>query len=249
MHQKEFYIVYWYYSKKGSLSVTEMIKYIPLNGEAQNAYLRYLTITDLPDILKLQTIVYEALEDKNRLETLEEKEFQSILEGEPLMVGVFCEEKLISFRAFLNPDDDSEGLGRDIGLTEKDYTEIIYSEISNVHPDYRGNHLQTKMGNFIMEQLDPSVFRYILATVAPGNIPSMKDKFALGMSIYQVKEKYGGKLRYIYCNDLQLDKLISSEQKEINMNDIHTQAKLIEEGYIGTGMKKSGNEWMVIFQK
>lgn len=225
------------------------MKHIPLHGEEKNAYLRYLTTSDLPDILNLQTIVYEDLEDKKRLETLDEKEFRTILEGEPLMVGIFHREKLIAFRAFLNPDHDEEGLGRDIGLTEEDYTQIIYSEISNVHPDYRGNHLQTKMGNVIMERLNQSSFRYILATVAPGNIPSMKDKFALGMQIYKVKEKYGGKLRYIFCKDLESNDVGAKQQKEIHMKDIDNQAKLMEEGFIGTGMKKIDNAWMVIYQK
>ncbi|WP_227994925.1 hypothetical protein [Oceanobacillus sp. CFH 90083] len=229
--------------------MTEIMKDIPIKTSEKNAYLRYLTTTDLPDILELQTIVYKALEDKKRLATLAENEFRTILEGEPLMVGIFHEEKLIAFRAFLNPAADEEGLGRDIGLTEENYPEIIYSEISNVHPDYRGNHLQMKMGKFIMEKLDVSRFRYILATVAPGNIPSMKDKFALGMHIYKVKEKYGGKLRYVYCNDLELSDVQAQEQKEMNINDIDGQAKLMEVGYIGTGMKKSGDEWMVIYQK
>ncbi|UUI04122.1 hypothetical protein NP439_05400 [Oceanobacillus jeddahense] len=229
--------------------MTKTIKDIPLKSGEKNAYLRYLTTTDLPDILELQTIVYEALEDKKRLETLGESEFRTILEGEPLMVGIFHQEKLIAFRAFLNPIADEEGLGEDIGLTEEHFAEIIYSEISNVHPDYRGNHLQTKMGEFMMEQLDRNRFRYILATVAPGNIPSMKDKFALGMRIYQVKAKYGGKLRYIYCNDLALNDVQSKEQREIDIKDIGGQAKLIEEGYIGIEMKKSGADWIIVYQK
>lgn len=238
-----------YYSKKGRLFVTKIIKDIPLKTDEKNAYLRYLTTTDLPDILELQTTVYEALEDKKRLETLDESEFRTILEGEPLMVGIFHQDRLIAFRAFLNPAADEEGLGGDIGLSEEHFAEIIYSEISNVHPDYRGNHLQTKMGRFIMEQLDTSLFRYVLATVAPGNIPSMKDKFALGMRIYKVKEKYGGKLRYVYCNDLKLNEIRAENQMEINMNDIDGQEKLIEEGYIGVEMKKSDEEWTITYQK
>lgn len=44
--------------------MTKIIKDIPLKTDEKNAYLRYLTTTDLPDILELQTTVYEALEDK-----------------------------------------------------------------------------------------------------------------------------------------------------------------------------------------
>lgn len=228
--------------------MSEFIKKIPLKAEQQDAYLRYLTMKDLPAILKLQTVVYKALEDKKRLQPLEVEEFETILEGEPLTVGIFHQDELIAFRAFFNPVQDEEGLGGDIGLTEKDYPEILYSEITNVHPNYRGNHLQIKMGKFIMETLDTSAFRYILATVAPGNIPSMKDKFALGMRIYTVKEKYEGKLRYVYCKDLQLKEMPRREQIEVRLEDIDGQVELLENDYIGIGMKREENQWIMIYQ-
>ena len=48
------------------------------------------------------------------------------------------------------------------------------------------DELQKKMENTTM-------FR----TVAPFNIPSLKDKFAQGMEVAALKEKYSGSMRYV----------------------------------------------------
>ena len=46
-------------------------------------------------------------------------------------------------------------------------------------------------------QKEDSKYDYVCCTVAPFNIPSLKDKFAQGMAIAALKEKYGGSLRYV----------------------------------------------------
>ncbi|WP_375540525.1 hypothetical protein [Peribacillus simplex] len=64
------------------------------------------------------------------------------------MIGAFVCEELIAFafRALLAPLIDEEHLGRDFGSIENELSEVIYQEISNVLPAYRGTncnrHLQ-----------------------------------------------------------------------------------------------------------
>lgn len=211
--------------------------------------IRYLEKEDLPAIMQLQSIVIEDLIDKDRLEPLSEEEFLSILNGDNLMIGVFDGDVLIGFRAFMIPEKDDEGLGSDIGLTEKDYDQIVYSEISNVHPEYRGNGLQSFMGKQWIESLDKNQFRYILATVAPFNIASLKDKFALGMKIYRMKDKYGGKLRYVFCKDVQEMHTDSDSIIEIDMANTKKQQHYLEVGYVGTRLMEKDNTWYVVYEK
>lgn len=210
---------------------------------------RYLTKEDLSVIMQLQDIVIENLIDKDRLEPLSKEEFLTILSDDELMIGVFDQKTLIGFRAFLNPKNDEEGLGKDIGLLESEYPRIVYSEISNVHPDYRGNGLQTFMGKTWIESLDRRNFKYILSTVAPFNIASLKDKFALGMRIHQLKNKYGGKLRYIFCRDLQAKKNQIIEMKTIEMGDIQKQQQYLNDGYVGWKMVPVKDTWYVEYVK
>ncbi|WP_140392755.1 N-acetyltransferase [Virgibacillus dakarensis] len=163
-----------------------------------------LTIDDLPLILQLQTKVENALVSNTFLSPLSRKEFTRILTGKGFMLGVFIDEKLIAFRAMLQPEMDEEHLGLDAGLPEAELPKVIYSEISNVDPEYRGNGLQKYMGQILMNEIDYEKFRYVCATVAPMNIPSIKDKFSLGLEIVALKEKYQGKLRYIFIKDLSI---------------------------------------------
>ncbi|BAC12527.1 hypothetical protein [Oceanobacillus iheyensis HTE831] len=217
--------------------------------DGTNIMVRYLTKEDLPVITQLQEIVIEDLIDKDRLEPLSEEEFLTILAEDKLMIGVFDQKKLIGFRAFLNPKNDEEGLGKDIGLLESEYPRIVYSEISNVHPDYRGNGLQTFMGKSWINSLDERDFRYILATVAPFNIASLKDKFALGMRIYQLKNKYGGKLRYIFCKDLRTNDNQIIDMVTIEMDDTQKQQHYLSDGYVGVKMIQGKDTWYVEYVK
>src|SRR5690606_9485680 len=93
-------------------------------------------------------------------------------------------------------------LGIDAGVPITELSTVIYSEISNVDPHFRGNNLQVLLGEILMQEVDRQRFRYVCTTVAPFNIASLKDKFAHGMEIVALKVKYGDLLRYILMKDL-----------------------------------------------
>lgn len=58
-----------------------------------------------------------------------------------------------------------------------------------------------------MQQVDLTKFNVVCATVMPGNIASLKDKFSQGMHVAALKLKYGGKLRYVFMKDLMREEL------------------------------------------
>lgn len=216
----------------------------------QTFYVRYLTLDDLPIIMKLQEKVKDALVSGAILEPLSKEEFTVILSEHELMIGVFIEEKMIAFRAMLKPEIDKAHLGIDAGLTTEELPKVIYSEISNVDPDYRGNGLQSFMGKLLMKRFDGKRFNYVCATVAPQNIPSLKDKLELGLEIVALKEKYGGKLRYILIKDL------ATKPKDnrtgltfILMKDIKKQQKILAARFQGVSIKEENGEWFVGYSK
>ncbi len=80
-------------------------------------------------------------------------------------------------------------------------------------------------------------------TVAPFNIPSLKDKFAQGMEIAALKEKYGGSLRYVFVKELRGDKESDwTDVQSILMSDASGQQALLSEGIVGMRWRK----WMGI---
>ncbi|WP_242305721.1 GNAT family N-acetyltransferase [Bacillus cereus group sp. BfR-BA-01451] len=209
-----------------------------------------LSLEHIEQILLLQNVVVEALEDKSRLQPLSQEEFQYILEGNGMMIGAFIENELIAFRALLVPPIDDEHLGLDIGIPEKELHRVIYQEISNVHPNWRGNGMQKILATVIMDELqkEDSKYDYVCCTVAPFNIPSLKDKFAQGMEIAALKEKYGGSMRYVFVKELRgVKERDWTDIKSIPMNNAGGQQALLSEGYRGYEMEKVDGDFVVKF--
>ncbi|MGN7895146.1 GNAT family N-acetyltransferase [Bacillus sp. 22475] len=221
-----------------------------LKQNNESFHVTLLSLEHIEQILSLQNIVVEALEDKSRLQPLSQEEFQYILKGNGMMIGAFIENELIAFRALLVPPIDDEHLGLDIGLSESELHRVIYQEISNVHPNCRGNGMQKILANVIMDELqkEDSKYDYVCCTVAPFNIPSLKDKFAQGMEIAALKEKYGGSLRYVFVKKLRGDKERDwTDIQSILMSDASGQQALLSEGYRGYEMEKVDGDFFVKF--
>lgn len=204
----------------------------------------------LNDIMKLQQKVYDALPNKSILQPLTEEELLFILNGQGKMIGAYVGEELIAFRALLLPEIDEEHLGYDIGLKEEEQLKrVLYQEISNVDPDYRGFGLQKTLAKVIMSLVDQTKFDYVCATVMPYNIASLKDKFAQGMYIASLKYKYGGKLRYTFAIHLRKSEQLEGTSVFKSMGDTEGQQSLLQQGYIGIAMKQEDDDWLVEYKK
>ncbi|GLC88087.1 GNAT family N-acetyltransferase [Lysinibacillus piscis] len=210
---------------------------------------KMLTCQHLVAIEQLQREVYESLTDKEILQPLSTEEFMAILDGDGIMIGAYVGEELIAFRALLIPPVDEEHLGYDCGIVESEFNRVLYQEISNVSPKYRGYGLQKTLAEVVMSQIDLAKYDYICSTVKPYNIPSLKDKFAQGMVVKGLKIKYGDKLRYIFYKDLRQRQSIFREQQAVSMGDKAQQQRLLKDGYVGTAMYEADNDWFVVYEK
>jgi ribosomal protein S18 acetylase RimI-like enzyme len=182
--------------------------------------LEYRTITpeDLEDVLELQNMVYEDLENKEVLETIEAEEFSEMIE-QGFIIGMFKGDDLKAVRAmYIPPVDDPEHLAADGGVEQRE--EVIYSEITFIHPDERGQGLQTKLGRELIKKVkDDGRFNYVFTTVMPTNLPSLKDKLRLGFKIVNTRYMYGGKLRHVMQLNLRHPLEGTGEPKKVNYND------------------------------
>ncbi|WP_391118975.1 GNAT family N-acetyltransferase [Psychrobacillus sp. L3] len=209
---------------------------------------RELTTDTVEDILRIQEVVLGTIANNNFLSPLTKEEYENSIANH-LMVGVFVEKELIAFRALAIPEIDEHHLGLDIGLPATLLDKVVYQEITNVHPDYRGFGLQKKLGTIVMELLDASPYTHVCSTVAPFNIASLKDKLSQGMVIGALKKKYGGMLRYVFYKKLHEERAAGSEVVEINMGDIEKQQQLLVEGWIGTGILQKKDVWYVTYEE
>ncbi|KGR84635.1 hypothetical protein [Lysinibacillus boronitolerans] len=209
-----------------------------------------LTPQHLQQVEELQVAVYEALADQSILQPLSTEEFEYILNGHGMMIGAYVGEELIAFRALLNPPMDEEHLGYDCGIAENEFQRVLYQEISNVSPKYRGYGLQKTLATVVMENIDLEKYDYICSTVKPYNIPSLKDKFSQDLVIKGLKIKYVDKLRYIFFKDLRQEIFPTFTEKQvISMGDTTAQQQLLKQGFLGTTMYEENNDWFVVYEK
>ena len=215
----------------------------------QEVIIRDLALNDLETIMELQEKVIASLEVTSFLQPLSEKEFRFILNGNGSMIGAFHNNRLIAFRAMLEPEIDEHHLGKDADLSDSELPSVLYYEVTNVDPDYRGNSLQRILGEILLEKVDIDSHRYVFATVAPFNIASLKDKFALGMHIIKLEKKYGNLLRYTLMKDLHEEEKTEKLTVTTDMSDVMKQQSLLADGWIGVDLEQVGNSWEVKFQK
>ncbi|MBD7907818.1 GNAT family protein [Sporosarcina gallistercoris] len=209
-----------------------------------------LTKSDLPEIKLLQTKVIEHLTDKTFLQPLTDEEFEYILEGNGVLVGVHAEGNLIAFRALLDPGDDPEHLGEDAGIPQEQWSSVLYSEITNVDPAFQGNGLQRQLGKVVMEEVDTEQYTYVCSTVAPFNIASIKDKLELGMHIAALRVKYETLTRYIMMKNLATEAAVTNNDPiEVGMGETTEQQKLLQAGWIGTSIQLREEGYTVTYKK
>lgn len=202
-------------------------------------YMVRLYAENLPAIEKLQQAVIADLPEKKSFLPLSKENFLSILNKDGLMIGAFIEEEMIGFRALLIPEIDEVHMGHDINLPEEDLPRVIYQEISAVLPSYRGNRLQQKLADIIMKELStlPGDFRYVCCTVAPMNIPSLKDKFMQNMYIAALTEKYDNKELYVCVKDLESPLQNYQSYVTAKLDNLKKQRQLFDDGYVGIGFQ------------
>lgn len=217
-----------------------------------NFTFRKLTNDDLDTILHTQQIVVDSLEDPSVLSALTPDEYTYIFNGNGVVIGAFHDDSLIALRAVLEPPIDDEHLGIDLGLAGEELTHVLYQEISMVLPSYRGQRLQQQLAKHIMEivQQSDKEYTYICATVAPMNIPSLKDKFNQGMVTVILQPKYGEKWRYTFAKPLKETwELDNTEIKTIPLHERDEHVRLLQEGWYGVNLLSRDEQFFISYQR
>ena len=101
----------------------------------------------------------------------------------------------------LHPGLQSFNYGYDLDLSEEDLLRVVHMDTSAVHPDYRGQGLQSRMIREAEEELSGKGHRILLCTAHPENRYSLNNLLGLGYAIQKKVEKYGSE-RYILRKDI-----------------------------------------------
>ncbi|MCO4096810.1 GNAT family N-acetyltransferase [Macrococcoides canis] len=194
--------------------------------------IKFAEMCDIDDILGVQEKAQQVLTNKEMLVTLSRDEITKNIQDNVLCI-CRIDGKIAAFRSMHIPDEDY--LGRYIALQPSEKDKLIYSDITIVHPDNRGNGLQRKLGEWLFDRIDEK-YTIIMATVHPDNIASIKDKFHHGMKLVAVDKVYGGKIRYIFAK-VKDEQLLINEKYYKTIEDKKGISNMLSKGYIAINLQ------------
>jgi len=215
--------------------------------------MKFLDESYLEQVLDLQAMIVQNLPSPDLLQPFPPDFMRQHVHNKGRIIGVLTDQGLIAFRAFYFPDmgDHEWNLGFDIGLQESELAKVANLQMVCVNPLYRGNQLGLKMNRhairFLKEETD---YIHLCATVHPRNHWNVRVLMKSGFVIRNLKEKYGGKLRYIVYQNLRTPiKIMSKAKVFVKHMDIDEQKKVLKRGFLGIDILESLQGFQVVFAK
>lgn len=137
---------------------------------------RILTLNDFNMLSELINEIYEKMPRKEFWGGLSDEEIHLFLTKPNYILGAFYNDELVAFMCSYKPEKS------DFNHYEMDENPLEYEFLHGVmvKNEFRGNSLQYKLGKHI---IDNSSRKYILATVHPENMASLKSLTNLGLKI------------------------------------------------------------------
>lgn len=223
----------------------------------EDYYMKLLSLDEIELVMKLQEHVYRNLPNKNVLFCDEYDDIYSDLKGDSRILGVFNSvEKLIAYRYISIPGITEKNLGLDLGLSDKELKHVAHLETTVVHPEYRGNNLQSLTLNVLIEEILELGYNHLICTISPQNPYSLYNIMKNGLSVRALKRKYmtkeneSGLWRFILHRDLnEVMDLKKASLKTLELHSYEEQARLISLGYVGHRLCKDENLIDYLLQK
>lgn len=204
-------------------------------------YIKLIGKESLMEVENLQQSVYRALKRKEILVTDSIETMSDDLNRGGMILGVYNGSgSLVAYRFVSYPDLIDTNLGRDIKLKQESLNRVAHLETTVVHPDYRGNGLQSETLALALPIIESQGFEHVLCTVSPFNPHSLYNVMYNGLKIKALKLKYpseehpSGMWRFILHKDLTA----KSPKKvldwlNVSMSSFELQEELIEKGFVG----------------
>ena len=111
------------------------------------------------------------------------------------------DDQVVGFQIVRFPRTDPDNLGRDIGLSGSELDQVVHLESAAVVPTHWGEGLQRELLSRAQEELAGRGFRYLMCTVSPSNLPSLRNLEAAGYHVVATKTKYGGYTRHVMLKE------------------------------------------------
>lgn len=204
---------------------------------------------DLSQVISLQELVYRSLPNKDVLATDTLDFIEGCIQDDGFIIGVHnSKEQLISYRMVSLPKKRKDNMGIDLKLPHNELSRVAHLETTVVHPDYRGNGLQSKSLQLAFPLLEAKRIKHVICTVSPFNLFSLTNIMKNGLKIKVLTRKYGqaednsdGLWRFILHIDLQTHTLVENiKGLYVGLEEFNIQKILLDKGFIGDALSTDG---------
>ena len=189
----------------------------------------------LAELSAFQQKTYDQMPDKRLYAPIGDAMFRAVLGEQGITLGLVLGEQLHGFVCFYFPGDDKENLGRDAGLCGQELKQVVHWERCLIAPEFRGNNMQFRMGELLVKATAAynRTHRYMCATVAPNNYPSLHQLFEQQQMVaVNLKKKYGDLWRLVFFKDIQQPFHASPDDVvAVDCTDLERQLDLFQQGY------------------
>lgn len=206
--------------------------------------LKRLTMDDYGKVDALNRKITKSTSHELFIPTTEE-DLTAILSGDGVGLGIEHDGKLVCIRLLMFESHLS--LSNDTQCFENLGSEnSCFMETCIVDKDFRGNNLQF-LTYYHMESMLWGHFDSIWTTVSPYNIFSFRNILHCGFFAYELKECYGGYMRFLLRKGLKNRPTIDAHKyARARVTDYPRQQELLAQHKVGYRMNRnSAGSWML----
>lgn len=196
---------------------------------------RRLTVDDVDAVYALHLRVLEVMPRPGLVRPDSRAYFQShVGDDQGFILGCFFGSRLIGYGLCSLPSDPAENYGTVLGLPPEELLLVGQLEGAAVDDAYWGRGIHRLLATWRANCLIAAGYRHVCATVAPGNVWSLRNLLDTGLTVRRIGTLYGGLLRYVMQNDVERPmQLDLAESRSLPLQDTEAQAALLDRGYVG----------------
>lgn len=193
---------------------------------------RRLAEADIDDVIALHALARAGL-NPNLVASETDAFFADHLDRAGRILGLFAENRLIAYGVLGLPRPEDFNFGEMIDLPQNVHPRVAHVDGVGVAPEWRGNALHRVLIAWRLEAAAAAGRSVALTTAAPGNLPSVRNLMAEGMTIRALKQKFGG-WRYVLRRDLDGPQPAAPVNgRWVATDEIEAQDALLRQGEIG----------------
>lgn len=209
--------------------------------------------TYLNELSVFQQTTYQKMTNKKLYAPIPDEMIRAVLGDKGLTLGLIIRDKLYGFVCFYFPGDDAENLGKDAGLPDQELEHVVHWERCLIAPEFRGNNLQFRLGELLVQATTAlnKNYRYMCATVAPNNYPSLHQLFEQQkMVAVALKKKYGDLWRFVFFQDISHPvQILKEDAIAVDCEDHEGQSSLFKRGYYAFQALQDEGTLKILFSK